>query len=98
MDIQEGQSILDLGSGTGRNECFMAEKVGHRGRVLRLDISREMLNIARKRCQSYPWVQFNKKRIEALLSYREEFDKVFISFTLHGFENDQKIKIIRNAY
>jgi len=28
MDTNPGQSILDLGSGTGKNECFMAEKVG----------------------------------------------------------------------
>jgi ubiquinone/menaquinone biosynthesis C-methylase UbiE len=34
MDIRRGQSILSLGSGTGRNECLMAEKLGPEGRVL----------------------------------------------------------------
>ena len=28
MGIKPGQSILDLGSGTGRNDCFMAKKAG----------------------------------------------------------------------
>lgn len=32
------------------------------------------------------------------LTYHEEFDKVFISFILHGFENAQKVDIIGNAY
>ena len=98
MDIEPGQSILDLGSGTGRNDCLMAKKVGPKGKVLGLDISNEMLGLSRKRCQPYPNVSFKEKRIEAPLTYQGEFDKVFISFVLHGFENHQKIEIIGNAY
>jgi len=98
MNIQRGQSILDLGSGTGRNQCLMAKKVGPEGKILGLDISKEMLGLARRRCQPYPNVSFREKRIEDPLTYKEEFEKVFISFVLHGFEDHQKIKIISNAY
>jgi len=44
MDIQPKQSILDLGSGTGRNDCLMARKIGPEGHILGLDISKEMLS------------------------------------------------------
>jgi ubiquinone/menaquinone biosynthesis C-methylase UbiE len=98
MGINPGQSILDLGSGTGKNDCFMAEKVGSQGRIMGLDISNEMLVRAWKRCRGYPNVIFEKQRIELSPPYREEFDKVFISFVLHGFEDDQKVGIISNAY
>lgn len=98
MNIRPGQSILDLGSGTGKNDCFMAKKVGPEGKILGLDISKEMLNIAQKRCRLYPQVQFQEQRIDIPLSFQEKFDKVFISFVLHGFENNQKLKIIDNAY
>jgi len=98
MGINPGQTILDLGSGTGRNDCFMAEKVGSQGRIRGLDISNEMLTRARKRCRRYPNVIFEKHRIELPLPYEEEFDKVFISFVLHGFEDDQKKEIISNVY
>jgi len=98
MDIQPEQSILDFGSGTGRNDCLMARKIGPEGHILGLDISKEMLSLSRKRCQPYPNVEFRKQRIEMPLAYQEEFDKVFISFVLHGFEDIQKIKIISNAY
>jgi len=98
MGINPGQSILDLGSGTGRNDCFMAEKVGSQGRIVGLDVSNEMLARAWKRCRGYPNVVFKKQRIELSLPYEEEFDKVFISFVLHGFEDDQKVGIISNAY
>lgn len=98
MDVQLGQSILDLGSGTGRNDCFIAQKIGHNGSIRGLDISKEMLSLSRKRCQSYPNVNFEEQRIEMPLTYQEEFDKVFISFVLHGFEDTQKVGIISNAY
>ena len=98
MDIQPRQSILDLGSGTGRNDSFIAQKIGPEGSILGLDISKEMLDLSRKRCQSYPNVEFREQRIEMPLTYQGEFDKVFISFVLHGFEDTQKVGIISNAY
>jgi len=98
MGISPGQSILDLGSGTGKNDCFMAKKVGSQGRIVGLDISNEMRVRAWKRCRGYPSVVFEKQRIELSLPYKDEFDKVFISFVLHGFEDDQKAGIISNAY
>jgi len=98
MDIKPGQSILDLGSGTGRNDCLMAQKIGSHGKILGLDISDEMIRKAFKRCFRYANIKFEKLRIELPLAYKEEFDKVFISFVLHGFEDDQKVGIIRNAY
>ena len=98
MGISPGQSILDLGSGTGRNDCFMAEKIGSQGSIVGLDINDEMLSRARKRCGRYPNITFKKQRIGLSLPYKEEFDKVFISFVLHGFEDDQKLEIIHSAY
>jgi ubiquinone/menaquinone biosynthesis C-methylase UbiE len=98
MGIKSGQSILDLGSGTGKNECFMAEKVGPYGKIIGVDVSDEMLSRARKRCRNYPNVIFNKQRAELPLPYKEDFEVVFISFVLHGFENEQKLGIIHNAH
>jgi len=98
MGINPGQSILDLGSGTGRNACFMAEKIGSQGRIVGLDINDEMLSRARKRCGRCPNITFKKQRIELSLPHKEEFDKVFISFVLHGFEDDQKLGIIHSAH
>ena len=98
MNIHPGQSILDLGSGTGRNDSFIAQKIDAEGSILGLDISKEMLSLSRKCCQSYPNVEFREQRIEMPLTYQGEFDKVFISFVLHGFEDAQKVGIISNAY
>jgi len=98
MGIKPGQSILDLGSGTGKNDYFMAQRIGSQGKIVGLDISDEMLSQAMKRCRKHPNIRFEKQRIELPLTYKEEFDKVFISFVLHGFEDNQKLGIIHNAH
>lgn len=98
MDIHKGDAILDLGSGTGRNICVMLKPLGSTGTVVGVDISQEMLEQARQRCRVYSQVSFLKQRIEELLPYREEFDKTFISFTMHGFEDKDKENVIGNAH
>jgi ubiquinone/menaquinone biosynthesis C-methylase UbiE len=98
MDIRQEDVILDLGSGTGRNICVMLKFLGPTGRVVGVDISQEMLRQAQQRCQAHPQVSFLNRRIEEALSFHEEFDKAFISFTLHGFEDEDKERVIANAH
>src|SRR3972149_943985 len=50
-ELQEGQVVLDLGSGAGL-DCFLAaRRVGDRGRVIGLDMTTEMLEQARKNAE-----------------------------------------------
>ena len=46
--ISEGETVLDLGSGTGKNCYIIAQKVGKNGQVIGVDFNDEMLKIARK--------------------------------------------------
>ncbi len=46
--LKEGESVLDLGSGGGL-DCFLAaQKVGPRGNVVGLDMSADMIQLARR--------------------------------------------------
>ena len=98
MRIQPTDAILDLGAGTGRNACLMARYLDDQGRILGLDIGPEMLAQARRRCQRLRNVAFEKRRVEEALDTQRAFDKVFISFVLHGFVHEERLKIVRNAY
>jgi ubiquinone/menaquinone biosynthesis C-methylase UbiE len=98
MAIQPEDAILDLGSGSGRNTCLMARYLSGEGRIVGLDIGPEMLEQARRRCQHLPNVTMEKQRIEEPLPYRDEFDKVFISFVLHGFVQEDRLRIVDNVY
>ncbi len=98
MDTRGEDEILDLASGTGRNICVMVRDLDSIRRVVGVDINHEMLRQAQQRCHAYPQVSFLNRRIEEPLPFHEEFDKAFISFTLHGFEDEDKDRVIANAY
>ena len=44
----EGEIVLDLGSGAGKNCYILAQKVGTKGQVIGVDFNDEMLSLARK--------------------------------------------------
>ncbi len=46
--VNEGEIVVDLGSGAGKNCYIVAQKVGHKGKVIGIDFNDEMLNLARK--------------------------------------------------
>jgi len=98
MAIQPEDAILDLGSGSGRNACLMARYLSDRGQIVGLDIGAEMLEQARRRCRHLPNVTMEKQRVEEPLPYREEFDKVFISFVLHGLVQEDLLRVVENVH
>lgn len=63
--VQEGDTVLDLGSGGGKI-CYMAAQlVGPRGRVIGIDMNDEMLALARK-YQSAMAARLGSDRVEFL--------------------------------
>src|SRR5215831_5806867 len=46
---QPGEQVLDIGCGSGTSTLALAERVGPKGRVLGVDISKPMLAVARRR-------------------------------------------------
>src|SRR5690242_20392010 len=49
LRLSGGESVLEIGCGTGAVTLPLAQAVGERGRVLAIDISEPMLEVARKR-------------------------------------------------
>ena len=98
MNIVPDDDILILGSGTGRNACLMHRYLSANGSILGLDIGEEMLVQAQHRCHSHENVSFEKRRIDQPLPYSEAYDKVFMSFVVHGFVQEDRESIIENAF
>jgi arsenite methyltransferase len=51
VDFQEGQVVLDLGSGLGMEVILAAQMVGDRGKVIGLDMTPEMIDKASKNAE-----------------------------------------------
>ena len=98
MNIKSNDRIIDLGAGTGRNACLMMNYLSIKGELVGLDISNEMIAQFKRRCASFANAKIINQRIDEPLPYEDEFNKVFISFVLHGFPQGVRRKIIRNAF
>ena len=77
--VNEGEIVVDLGSGAGKNCYILAQKVGAKGKVIGVDFNDEMLSLARKYQDNiaekvgYHNTQFVKGKIQDL---RLPLDKV----------------------
>ena len=79
--LREGETVLDLGSGTGKI-CFIAAQiVGPQGKVIGVDMTNEMLEVARRNAPivaeriGYANVEFRKGRIQDLALDLELLDR-----------------------
>ena len=70
--LHPGETVLDLGSGTGKICFIAAQVVGPQGRVIGVDMTDEMLDVARRNAPlvaervGYGNVEFRKGRIQDL--------------------------------
>ncbi len=98
MGISVGDNILDLGCGTGRNARLMLDYAGTKGRLTGIDISKEMEMQFILKFDGKPNVTFINQRIDQPFTLEEKFDKVFISFVIHGFPHEVRNTVIQNAF
>jgi ubiquinone/menaquinone biosynthesis C-methylase UbiE len=79
--LRDGETVLDLGSGSGKT-CFIAAQiVGPQGKVIGVDMTDEMLEVARRNSPivaervGYANVEFRKARIQDLALDLELLDR-----------------------
>jgi SAM-dependent methyltransferase len=96
--IKEGEVVLDLGSGGGF-DCFLARRqVGEHGRVLGVDMTPRMIELARTNASKlgYANVEFVEGAIEALPVPDDSID-VIISNCVINLSLD-KARVFREAF
>ncbi len=67
-ELHEGETVLDLGSGAGADVLISARRVGSTGKAIGLDMTDEMLDLARKHAveAGVTNVEFLRGHIEAI--------------------------------
>jgi ubiquinone/menaquinone biosynthesis C-methylase UbiE len=74
--MEEGESVLDLGSGPGMDSFISALKVGSSGKVLGIEMTDEQLEKSRALGSEFQMVSFKKAFIEELPLEDDGFDVV----------------------
>ena len=98
IDLQPGQTVLDLGSGGGIDVLLSAKRVGPTGKVYGLDMTDDMLSLAREnqRKAGATNVEFLKGTIEAIPLPDQSVD-VIISNCVINLSAD-KDAVLREAF
>ena len=82
--VKPGETVLDLGSGTGKICFIAAQVVGEKGRVIGVDMTDDMLEVARRNAPlvaerlGFANVEFRKGRIQDLALDLEKLDAELI--------------------
>jgi demethylmenaquinone methyltransferase/2-methoxy-6-polyprenyl-1,4-benzoquinol methylase len=98
LGLKEGDKVIDFGAGTGKNALIMRKFVKKDGFILGVDIGDEMSEQFLQKTAPYDNIKLLNKSILEPFDTNQKFDMVFISFVLHGFTQENREKIIKNAY
>ena len=74
LNLQAGEHVLDAGCGMGLMSQDIALAVGPTGRVVGIDNSQPMLELARNRCRDLPQIEFKSDSVEQLGDKSNSFD------------------------
>jgi ubiquinone/menaquinone biosynthesis C-methylase UbiE len=83
--MPQESSVLDVGCGTGEFERIILSEHPEQ-RMIGVDVSDQMLAIARQKCSAYPNVQFLSGSASVLPFSNDRFDLVISASALHYFD------------
>lgn len=97
-DLHDGEVVLDLGSGAGADVLISAQRVGPTGRAIGIDMTDEMLELARRNAAEagLPNVEFRKGYLEDLPLVDESVD-VVISNCVINLSGDKRKVLVEAA-
>ena len=97
-DLKAGEIVLDLGSGVGIDVFLVAGKVGPAGRVIGVDMTKEMVDKAKDIAESYGYenVEFRLGEIEELPIGDKSVDVIISNCVINLSPN--KSKVFQEAY
>jgi demethylmenaquinone methyltransferase/2-methoxy-6-polyprenyl-1,4-benzoquinol methylase len=100
LEIQTGERVLEIGSGTGQALVTMAQRVGNEGRVFGIDLSPGMTRVALRRVQKAGLTE----RISLFIGdagrlpfTSESFGAAFMAFTLELFDTPEIPKVLQEC-
>lgn len=92
LDLWPGDTVVELGVGTGANLEMLADAVGPDGRVIGVDLSPEMLVEAREKVTRHGWSNVELVEADARdYAFPEDLDGVLSTFAITLVPQAQKV-------
>lgn len=87
LQPQQGEKILDIGSGSGWTTALLAFLVGKEGKVFGVERIPELVAFGAKNLKKYDFPQATIVQAEKILGFRKEapFDKILVSAAAQSF-------------
>ena len=83
LKLKEGDTVLDLACGSGKNFKYIINKIGKKGKLIGIDDSKEMCNLAKKLTEKNRWENIELIQKDASeLNYINTFDATICTFGL----------------
>lgn len=83
LDLKRGDKVLEFGCGTGLNFRFLRDAVGEEGRIIGVDLTKEMLLKAKERSEAKGWHNIELVHVDAA-NYRfpQKINGILSTFAL----------------
>jgi demethylmenaquinone methyltransferase/2-methoxy-6-polyprenyl-1,4-benzoquinol methylase len=99
LKLSKGDTVVEIGCGTGLNFKFLRESVGQKGKIIGVDLTSEMLSMARERIERNKWLNVELVQSDAATyEFPEKVDGIISTFAITLIpEYDAVIKRGANA-
>ena len=84
LELEEGQKVLELGSGCGYVLALMSEIVGEKGEIYGIEIEPELAEKSKENVKSYKNIQIYNRDGKQGLEELAPFDRILISAALEA--------------
>jgi ubiquinone/menaquinone biosynthesis C-methylase UbiE len=92
LGLKRGETVLEIGCGTGRNLALLREAVGTDGEVIGIDASNGMLAQARQLVRRHEWKNVRLVQQDAAgLNLEDQVDAVFFSLSYSALPDREPV-------
>ncbi|MBV8638358.1 MAG: methyltransferase domain-containing protein [Candidatus Eremiobacteraeota bacterium] len=79
LDVHEGDTVLEIGTGSGYNAALLSQLVGRTGRVVTLEIEPDLLDDARRRLDDFGYANVSVQTANELAGLDGPFDRIVVT-------------------
>jgi ubiquinone/menaquinone biosynthesis C-methylase UbiE len=92
LNLNLGDSVVDIGCGTGLNFPFLQDAVGPAGKIIGVDLTDAMLEEAQKRIDEYAWKNVELVQSDASqYKFPAQVDGIISTFALSFIPNPERV-------